>query len=112
MACPDKNKKVYKRLRRRDSEGMPEINKYLEIYGEDLSVDSLLRNTIELETADDVKMLFRSNSTLGIKKYNGGYYITKENRQHGVKLVNFLNVRYPGLLDLTLNGNKLLKLVW
>ena len=127
MACPDKNKKVYKRLatqlsrdnifrvwdlitsddfnawygtRRRDSEGMPEINKYLEIYGEDLSVDSLLRNTIELETADDVKMLFRSNSTLGIKKYNGGYYITKENRQHGVKLVNFLNVRYPGLLDL------------
>ncbi len=127
MGCPNKNTKLYNRLatqlsednifrvwdkitsddfnawygnRNRDKDGMPEINKYLEIYGEDGSVGSLFKSTIELETDNDVKMLFRSNNTLGVKKYMGDYYITKENREHGVRLVNTLNARYPGLLNL------------
>jgi len=127
MGCPNKNTKLYTRLatqfsednifriwdtvtsddfnawygtRNRDKDGMPEINKYLEIYGEDGSVGSLFKSIIELESEDDVKRLFRSNNTLGVKKYMGQYYITKESREHGVHMANILNTRYPGLLNL------------
>ena len=127
MACPNKNTKLYKRLntqfsednvnriwdvisseefdnwygtRKRDSDGMPQVNKFLEIYGENLIAGSLLRKTISLKSVEDVTKLFSSNATQGIGKYQSAYYITKNNREQGIKMYDTLNAHYPGLLTL------------
>ena len=86
--------------RKRDSDGIPQVNKFLEIYGENLIAGSLLRKTISLKSVEDVTKLFSSNATQGIGKYQSAYYITKNNREQGIKMYDTLNAHYPGLLTL------------
>jgi hypothetical protein len=127
MACPNKNTKLYKRLstqfsedninriwnavttdkfnkwygdRRRDSDGMPEINRFFEVYGADLKAGSLLKDVIKLKTTSDVEKLLSSKQTKGVGKFKNDYYITKNNREDGKRLVDILELHYPGLLVL------------
>lgn len=127
MICPNKNSKLYKRLskqlsedninaiwnritspefdkwygnRKRDSDGMPQVNKYLEIYGANMRPVSLFTDIIKLKTVKDIEKLFSANDTKGIGKYLGNYFITKNNREHGVRMVKQLNKIYPGLISL------------
>jgi len=125
MKCPNKNTQLYKRLatqlsednlfrvwnaitsdefdtwygtRQRDTDGMPLVNSYLEVYNDKGQVGSLMKRTIQLKSTEDVEKLFSSKKTKGISKFGDTYYISKNSRQEGIKMVNIINSYYPGLL--------------
>lgn len=126
--CPNKNSKLYKKLslqlsqrnvdnvfakitteefdqwygdKARDKDGLPIINNYFEITNDKGQKGSLLRETIKLESTEEVKKLLSAQSTKGISLFKGRYYVSKDTKEFGERMVKTLNYYYPGLLDRT-----------
>lgn len=128
LKCPNKNSKLYKKLslqlskrnvdnvfakittpefdewygdKTRDKDGLPIINNYFEITNSKGERGSLLRETIKLESVEEVEKLLSARSTKGISLFNGRYYINKDTKQFGERMYKTLNYYFPGLLSRT-----------
>jgi len=122
--CPDKNTILYKRLisqlseieatkiylsidskefdewygeGKRDENGNPFISKHLTVtngFGEKYG----FINKVQWESINDLYKFLSSENTTGISKHKGTYFVSKNNRKEGLKVLNALQTKYPGLI--------------
>lgn len=127
MKCPNKNSALYKRLisqlseieatkiylaidskefdewygdAKRDSDGNPYLSKRLVVTNANGEKYHFFKR-VQWESINDLYKFLSSETTSGISKYHGKYYISKNNRENGLKVLNALQTKYPGLIEFT-----------
>lgn len=127
MKCPQKDSQLYKRLisqlpereayklyniltseefdiwygdGSRDKDGNPYLDKYF-VARSSKNKPYGFFGRIKFDNLTEVERFFSSQETKGISKYGDYYYVSKNNRIEGVKIINALQKTHPGLIKTT-----------